>query len=136
MADRPINRVTVEDIADFRAHPRLDRYQRLATRSAIYPGKGTPVGLTYVALKLNGEAGELAEHVGKAMRDDGHGVSAEGLTPERRAQIIREAGDILWYLAALCEEMDIGLDYTAAGNLAKLADRTARGKLQGEGDNR
>ena len=46
MADIPINRVTVEDIADFRAHPRLDRYQRLATRSAIYPGKGTPAGLT------------------------------------------------------------------------------------------
>ena len=70
------------------------------------------------------------------MRDDGYGISAEGLTPERRAQIIREGGDVLWYLAALCEELGIDLDYMAAGNLAKLADRTMRGKLQGAGDDR
>src|SRR5688572_7118544 len=45
----------------------LDEYQRIATQSAIYPGKGTPLGLNYVALKGAGEAGEFAEHVGKAM---------------------------------------------------------------------
>ena len=114
----------------------LDHYQEMATRTAIYPGRGTVLGLTYVALKLNGEAGEVAEHLGKALRDDGLGSSVDGLTAERRAAIIREGGDVLWYLAALCEELGIGLGEMAAHNIAKLRSRSARGTLQGEGDDR
>ena len=97
----------------------LDAYQRAATKTAVYPGHGTPLGLAYVSLKLNGEAGEFAEHVGKAMRDDGlinigypvsygtgimkgstyREVGFHPLTPERRRFLIKEAGDILWYLS-------------------------------------
>lgn len=48
----------------------LDEYQEHALSTAIYPGQHTPLGLMYLALKLNGESGEFAEHLGKAMRDD------------------------------------------------------------------
>jgi NTP pyrophosphatase (non-canonical NTP hydrolase) len=149
-----INEVTRADV-DFYAYHEdkraLDEYQRLATRSAIYPGQGTPLGLAYVALKLNGEAGEFAEHVGKAMRDDNFmpvreseydmrsftDASLDGeLTPSRRELLIKEIGDVLWYLSAACNELGISLSDAAVTNLRKLADRSERGKLQGSGDER
>ncbi|QIG74358.1 putative NTP pyrophosphohydrolase MazG-like protein [Rhizobium phage RHph_N65] len=127
----------------------LSFYQRLATKSAIYPGQGTPLGLAYVALKLNGEAGELAEHVGKAMRDDNMVIDrndyCEGyssfsldntLAADRRELIIKEIGDALWYLSAACNELGITLADAAIANLRKLADRTERDALRGSGDER
>lgn len=124
----------------------LDFYQEIATRSAVYPGRNSPLGLMYVALKLNGEAGELAEHVGKAMRDDDFAKTAwdvdkgpflDGqLTPERKALIIKEVGDNLWYLSAICNELGIKLSDAAIGNLTKLSDRQDRGVLRGSGDER
>lgn len=147
-ADMAINSITHEAVAQFRAlvsvseeANSLDAYQNIAQRSAIYPGKGTPQGLLYVALKMNGEAGEFAEHVGKSMRDDGYAQIINGeqyvnLTPERRALLIKEIGDELWYLAAAAKELGIPLSEAAAVNLEKLADRTERDKLSGSGDER
>ena len=143
-----INAVSETDIAAFNAYGGIDTYQHLATRSAIYPGQGTPLGLNYAALKLNGEAGELAEHVGKAMRDDDlihvggsysdatFAVKFNDLTPERRAAIIKEAGDVLWYVSAIANELGLRMSDIATANLTKLADRTRRNMLQGSGDER
>jgi NTP pyrophosphatase (non-canonical NTP hydrolase) len=147
-----INSITPTDISEFSLSPNLDAYQRIATKSAIYPGKSTPLGLAYVALKMNGEAGEFAEHVGKAMRDDGllearrideNEVGVLGwdfgfldLKEARRALLIKEVGDVLWYLSAACNELGITLGEAALENLKKLSDRSARGKLQGSGDDR
>ena len=122
----------------------LNLYQRLATGTAIYPGQGSPLGLIYVALKGAGEAGEFAEHVGKAMRDDGfitmedvdEEITDGQLTPERRALLIKEIGDELWYLAAKCNELDVTLSEAALINVNKLRDRQTRGTLRGSGDNR
>jgi NTP pyrophosphatase (non-canonical NTP hydrolase) len=145
-----INRITHNDVIEFDRYAcgdgnALNHYQRLATKSAIYPGQGTPLGLAYVALKLNGEAGEFAEHVGKAMRDDGLleadvrtgniGFGAD-LTPARRLALIKEIGDQLWYLSAACNELGITLSDAALTNLQKLADRTERETLRGSGDDR
>jgi NTP pyrophosphatase (non-canonical NTP hydrolase) len=153
-----INQITQGDIDDFEISGAASRdnlanhYQRIATKSALYPGQGTPLGLTYCALKLNGEAGELAEHVGKAIRDDGILPIAnkayvdesaigtvslyETLTTERRELIIKEIGDCLWYLSALCNELGITLAWAMLSNLRKLADRTKRNALRGSGDER
>ena len=126
----------------------LNMYQRLATGTAIYPGQGTPLGLVYVALKGAGEAGEFAEHVGKAMRDDGLICDetpcqdielqqrSHQLTSERRELLIKEIGDELWYLAAKCNELDITLAEAALINVLKLKDRQERGTLRGSGDSR
>ena len=126
----------------------LNEYASKAMQTAIYPGAGTPMGLAYVALKMNGEAGEFAEHLGKAMRDEGYGGEETACqdfdlqqrayypTHERHALLVKEVGDVLWYLAAACRELNITLEDAAQINLAKLADRNARNKLQGSGDER
>jgi NTP pyrophosphatase (non-canonical NTP hydrolase) len=141
-----INQITRNDVAAFIVEPTLDGYQNVATKSAFYPGQGTPLGLAYCALKLNGEAGELAEHVGKAMRDDelipydpGTAVvylEHAKLTAKRRELIVKEVGDVLWYLSAICNELGIALGEAAATNLTKLHDRTVRNALPGSGDER
>jgi hypothetical protein len=130
----------------------LDEYQARTQDTAIYPGQGTPLGLAYVALKMNGEAGEFSEHLGKAIRDDGlvskertfvrdgefevgaDVIALNALTPERRALLKKEIGDVLWYLAAGARELGYTLSEVARDNLDKLADRKARGALQGSGD--
>lgn len=156
-----INRITREDIEGFKEDGHVDSlvsslnvYQAISTRSAIYPGQGTPLGLAYVALKLNGEAGEFAEHVGKAMRDDGlitvqehnrnssSGIkrwleaTAQPLEENRRNLIVKEIGDVLWYLSAACNELGISLSEAALINLEKLCDRSERDALRGSGDER
>ena len=109
----------------------LDSYQSCAATTAIYPGRGTFQGLTYCALKLSGEAGEVAEKVGKAIRDDGGVVS-----PDRRASLAKELGDVLWYVAGSAGELGYSLSEIALANLDKLASRKSRGVLGGSGDDR
>lgn len=120
-------------------------YEAATQETAIYPGQGGVLGLVYCALKLNGESGELAEHVGKGIRDDAlmadngdvnEFITAGQLSPERRELIIKEIGDCLWYLARLCRELGTSLASVAAANVAKLLKRKAEGKLGGSGDNR
>lgn len=120
----------------------LDEYQRLADTTAVYPGKGTILGLIYVSLGL-GEAGEAQGKVKKVLRDDlefEDGVYTFSpdlkLTDDRREQIKSEASDILWYLAALSTELEMTLGELAEYNLHKLFDRKERGVLKGSGDNR
>lgn len=107
----------------------LNEYGAKAAATAIYPDRGG--NIIYPALKLAGEAGEVAEKVGKMIRDDG-GV----LTDERRAAIKKELGDVLWYIAALAFELDTTLEAVAVENLAKLKSRQDRGQLSGDGDDR
>lgn len=87
--------------------------------------------ILYPALKLNGEAGEVAEKVGKVLRDDG-GLFSD----EKRKDIALELSDVLWYIAALADSLGYTLDEVGEMNIAKLADRKARGKIGGSGDNR
>ena len=108
---------------------KLSEYQRRSRATAVYPDAGR--NLTYPALGLCGEAGEAAEKVKKALRDDGG-----ALTPERREALGGELGDVLWYLAQLATEAGLDLDELAAGNLAKLRSRQERGALSGSGDRR
>lgn len=107
----------------------LSDYQQRSRATAVYPDAGD--NLTYPALGLCGEAGECAEKVKKAIRDDG-GV----LSDERRAALAAELGDVLWYVAQLATEAGLNLDEIADDNLAKLLSRRDRGVLQGSGDAR
>lgn len=104
-------------------------FQKAAITTAIYPGRGK--NLIYPVLGLAGESGEVSEKVKKIIRDDGGEV-----TTEKREQIAKELGDVLWYVAAICDELRLDMGAVAEGNLAKLAARQARGTLTGSGDNR
>ncbi|MFZ1926751.1 MAG: nucleoside triphosphate pyrophosphohydrolase family protein [Solirubrobacteraceae bacterium] len=106
----------------------LSEYQRESRRTAEYPREAW---LAYPALGLAGEAGEVAEHAKKAIRDDAGKVS-----DERRAAMSKELGDVLWYVAQLASELDISLDDIAKQNLEKLFSRQERGVLSGSGDDR
>ena len=106
----------------------LSDYQQRSRHTAQYPRSAS---LVYPALGLAGEAGEVAEHVKKAIRDD-----ASSITPERKAALARELGDVLWYLSQLATELELELDAIAAENLDKLRSRQRRGVLSGSGDDR
>src|SRR5271167_1424268 len=106
----------------------LSEYQRLSRRTAEYPREAW---LAYPALGLAGEAGEIAEHAKKVIRDD-----AGALSDERRAAMAKELGDVLWYVAGLASELGLDLDQIAQQNLEKLLSRQRRGVLSGSGDDR
>ena len=106
----------------------MSEYQRLARRTAEYPREAW---LAYPALGLAGEAGEVAEHAKKAIRDDAGTVS-----PQRRELMAKELGDVLWYVAQLASELQLDLDEVARANLDKLLSRQRRGVLSGSGDDR
>lgn len=106
----------------------LSEYQRESRRTAEYPREAW---LAYPALGLAGEAGEVAEHAKKAIRDDGGKIN-----DERRAAMSKELGDVLWYVAQLASELDLNLEDIATQNLEKLFSRQRRGVLSGSGDDR
>lgn len=87
--------------------------------------------IVYPTLGLTNEAGELAGKVKKIFRDKG-GVISE----EDRQALKGELGDVLWYLAQICTELDLSLAEVAEANLTKLFDRLDRDMIQGEGDDR
>jgi NTP pyrophosphatase (non-canonical NTP hydrolase) len=106
----------------------FSEYQRFSRRTAEYPREAW---LTYPALGLAGEAGEVAEHAKKAIRDD-----AGMVTDERRSAMAKELGDVLWYVSQLASELGLELDQIARDNLEKLFSRQRRGVLSGSGDER
>jgi NTP pyrophosphatase (non-canonical NTP hydrolase) len=104
-------------------------YQTKSRVTAQYPAIGHAI--VYPTLGLVNEAGEFAGKIKKVFRDkDGE------ITPETREALKAELGDVLWYLAQTCTELGVSLDEVAESNLTKLLDRQARGKIQGDGDNR
>jgi NTP pyrophosphatase (non-canonical NTP hydrolase) len=104
-------------------------YQTKSRKTAKYPPIGHPV--IYPTLGLTNEAGEVAGKIKKIFRDK-NGVIGES---EREA-LKGELGDVLWYLAQVCTELDLSLDEVAGYNIEKLYSRLERGKIGGEGDNR
>ena len=107
----------------------LQTYQRRSRATARYPDVGSnPI---YPTLGLCGEAGEVADKVKKVIRDH------DGLfTDDTRAALELELGDVLWYVAQLATELGLDLEAVAEANLVKLASRSARNVIAGEGDHR
>jgi NTP pyrophosphatase (non-canonical NTP hydrolase) len=103
-------------------------YQTESRKTARYPKE---FHLAYPALGLTGEAGEVAEKIKKALRDDNGTVS-----DERRTAIKKELGDVLWYVAQLATELGLDMEEIAQGNIEKLQSRMERGQLGGSGDDR
>ena len=104
-------------------------YQNKAAETAIFPKEKA---LEYLTLGLAGEAGEIANKVKKLIRD---GADREEYHAKLNA-IGHELGDVLWYCAMLAKEVEMNLGRIMEDNLEKLADRKARNRLQGDGDNR
>lgn len=132
----------------------FDEYAERARSTAMYPLVGR--NMVYPALKMAGEAGELADKIGKHWRNTYApeaacgalesiraqeeaacwGLNPKSLTPEQRIAILKELSDVLWYVNSLAIELGSTLDGIAVINLDKVLDRRARGVVCGEGDDR
>ena len=101
----------------------LNDYQKQTRETAIYP---SGQALTYLSLGLTSEAGEVAGKVKKSIRDGGINVM----------DTIDEIGDVFWYLARLCDELNFSAEEVLERNMQKLQSRKERGVLGGSGDKR
>ena len=113
------------------AYLTFKRYQVDAKKTAVYPHQKELMGLVYCALSITSEAGEISGKVQKLLRDGPVEINAEF-----RKSLMLEAGDVLWNLSALANELGVTLDQIARMNLKKLESRQTRNKIQGTGDNR
>lgn len=111
----------------------FDDYQKKAAKFDFFEATNDlkSVGFYEKVLGLTGEAGETADKIKKILRDKNGVVSDED-----RELIIKELGDVLWYLAAISRYLDVPLSKVASENISKLESRYQRNKLHGEGDKR
>lgn len=111
----------------------IDEYQEIAL-STLGDGQAfgdlTPKLLDQV-FGLVGESGEVAEKFKKLLRDH-----KGRLTDEDKAEIIKELGDVLWYITTISHLLGSSLEDVAKKNNQKLLSRKARGMIGGSGDNR
>ena len=77
-------------------------------------------------LGLVGEAGEVAEKIKKFFRDEDFS----------KEDIVKELGDVLFYITALANHIGSDLDTIMNINIKKLQDRKNRNMIKGSGDNR
>lgn len=118
----------------------LNQYQAWVrtTESGKVAAMDHEMRLLYFALGLAGEAGEAADKIKKLVRDN------DGVVQDwaQFKAIQKELGDVLWYLAQLCNSIsvkapgDMTLDGLFAVNQEKLNARIEAGTINGEGDDR
>lgn len=104
----------------------MNDYQLMALDYAVYNDEAHAI--IYPALGLAGETGEVIEKVKKHLRD--------GKAVYRDVEVLKELGDVLWYLSVLSDDLGWSLADVASTNLDKLKSRKTRGVLHGDGDNR
>ena len=80
---------------------------------------------------LMGESGEVAEKFKKLIRDKQGRISEED-----KNEIIKELGDILWYINSVSHLLGSSLEEVAKKNLDKVLSRKDHGVTTGSGDNR
>ena len=106
---------------------KMNDYQKRARKTAIYPEIHK---ITYPAIGLAGEAGEVCNKLKKRLRGDKIEMW------RTRDDLEKELGDVLWYVANLASDLGLHLDNIATKNIDKLRDRQRRDALQGDGDER
>ena len=105
------------------------RYQQLQQKYLVYPQPHN--NLAYPIFGVVGELGEFVQKLKKNQRD-GDGL----ITPKLIGELEEELGDIVWYLQAICGELNTSLEECAVRNLKKIFGRKERGTIHGDGDDR
>ena len=108
----------------------FDEYQKQAQQTVI-TNVDPLMDKTIWVLGISGEASEIAEKWKKIIAYD-----AGEITEEKKAELAKEMGDVLWYLAAFSESLGISLQDVAEANIKKVLSRKDRGVTKGRGDNR
>lgn len=112
---------------------KFDEYQKKAITTDVYGGEGDFLSIAFInkVLGLVGEAGEVAEKVKKLQRNQNGKMTAAD-----RQELLKELGDVLWYLSAIAYYLEEPLGNLAEANISKLFDRRDRGVIKAKGDNR
>ncbi|WP_239733708.1 MULTISPECIES: nucleoside triphosphate pyrophosphohydrolase family protein [unclassified Mammaliicoccus] len=95
----------------------LNKYQEIALRTHNVE-QNVSEALTNYALGLTGEAGEVADNIKKHIFH-GHDLNKD--------EIVKELGDVLWYVSSLASMCNVTLDEVAGHNLNKLGNRYPNG---------
>lgn len=90
----------------------FNQYQRLSSRTAN--GKPGQDLLANFALGISAESGEVADLI-KKYRFHGH--------PLKHEELVKELGDVLWYLSQIANLAAIDFEEIAESNIAKLMER-------------
>jgi len=104
-------------------------YQEKAVTTKLYNEKYKVI---YPTIGLAGESGEVSEKIKKWIRDEGE----EKMSEERKIEVKKELGDVLWYINAIATDLGMDLEDVAMTNIEKLFSRKDRNILHGDGDNR
>ena len=107
----------------------LKEYEDFMQTSKVYPVDKLPI--TYPALGLNGEAGEVAEKVKKCWRDN-DGVFDGNI----KRSILKELADTLWYIWACADDMGYTLEDVLQTGITKVKERKETNTVHGDGDDR
>ena len=110
----------------------LNQYQTEAMRTASGVTNASNENLILNgAMGLCGESGEVADKIKKIYRDN-NGIISE----DNKEQLVKEMGDVLWYLANMATDLNVTLEDVARKNLEKIQIRQQKNLIHGEGDNR
>ena len=126
----------------------LNDYQKKAMSTCM----DSSCNMSYMAMGLVSEVGELTGKIAKAIRKGDVYIGSEANDSDLHysksflgdryrcyqweMDLMHELGDILWFAAGIAEVMRWTLDEVAEENISKLASRQKRGVIDGNGDNR
>jgi NTP pyrophosphatase (non-canonical NTP hydrolase) len=105
--------------------------QAITTLLTSHGMDGMEPALVSQVFGLVGESGEVAEKFKKLIRDKNGNIDEAD-----RQEILKELGDILWYINSVSHLLGSSLEEVADKNLKKVLSRKERGVTQGSGDNR
>ena len=119
----------------------LNQYQAKAMETCVEKSANT----AYMLTGLSAEVGEVNDKVAKWIRkgiarfENNYLVFNTCDFNERNAyymELIKELGDVLWFVAGFATRLGVKLEDVATINLDKLASRMKRDVIVGDGDNR
>lgn len=118
----------------------LNDYQKAAMTTCMDSSRN----IAYMQLNSQGEGGEFASKLAKAIRKGWAMINKNKLEylcsdlekKNLEIELKKELGDELWQLAGKCEVMGWSLQDVADLNLLKLKVRKQKGRIDGNGDNR
>lgn len=91
----------------------LNEYQRFAGVT-VNPDLDEKLNLATLGLGISGEGGEVADHIKKHI---GHNHELD------KNKMLKELGDVLWYVAVLSNALGFSLQEVAQANIDKLSAR-------------
>lgn len=101
----------------------LNDYQKAVARTM----NKNDYALANYSMGLAGEAGEVVDILKKHLF---HGHELDTL------EVVKELGDVMWYVSAIANELQIDLDMVARLNVEKLEKRYPKGFSKADSINR